>query len=174
MRQPKFHASAGIAIGPILFVVAMLAIRTTINQCNMSYNLAVSTGSVAPTSDPYPSSAGTGTAVSAITCTPTGGSAMFGGTGILLPPPTAGFNAWNYIDAAAGGGGRCIWTSPSGSNPLGNSGIVAGLTRAAAKFNSSTSYVATSEVIYDPASTSQKFVAWITMPSGTASSYCLP
>ena len=52
--------------------------------------------------------------------------------------------------------------------------VTSGLTRAASKFNSSTAYSATSEVIYNPASTSQKFVVWITMPTGSADSHCLP
>lgn len=204
-ESQRFSPSAGIAIGPILFVIALLAvlaavmsagngdyqtasgadritadigaqanlIRNTINECNLQYTLAVSTGSVAPTTDPYPASNTTnGTAVSALLCDPTGTSSLWGA--ILLPPPTTGFNAWMYIDASASNGGRCIWTSPSTSNPVNSSPIVSGLTRAASKFNSSTAYSATSEAIYDPASTSQKFIVWITPPTGTANSHCLP
>jgi len=206
MRESqRFSASAGIAIGPILFVIALLAvlaavmaagngdyqtasgadritadigaqanlIRNTINECNLQYTLSVSSGSVAPTTDPYPASnTSTGTAVSALLCDPTGTSSLWGA--ILLPPPTGGFSPWMYIDASASNGGRCIWAAPSGSNPVNNAQITGGLTRASSKFNSSTSYSAASEVIYDPASASQKFVVWITPPTGTANSHCLP
>jgi hypothetical protein len=204
-KSPRFSASAGIAIGPILFVLALLAvlaavmsagngdfqvasgadritadtvaqanlIRNTINECNLQYMLTVSSGSINPTSDPYPlSNTSTGTAVSALLCDPIGSSSLWGA--ILLPPPTTGFNAWTYIDASASGGGRCIWTEPSGSNQLHNEQVTTGLTRAAMKFNSSTGYSASSEVIYDPSSTSQKFIVWITQPTGTANSNCLP
>ena len=203
-QTPRFSSSAGIAIGPILFIIAILAvlaavmaagngdyqvasgadritadigsqanlIRNTINECNLQYMLSVSSGSVTPTTDPYPASTSSGTAVSALVCDPTGGSSLWGA--ILLPPPTGGFNQWMYVDASSSNGGRCIWALPSGANPLNNPQVVGGLTRAASKFNSTTVYSATSEVIYNPTSTSQKFVVWITPPTGTASSYCLP
>jgi hypothetical protein len=199
----RFSSDAGIAIGPILFVIAILAllaavmasggndfqvassadritadvaaqaslVRGTINQCNMQYVIAASTGSVSPVTDPYPSPVGV-TAVSLLTCNPMGTGSLWGA--ILLPPPTQGFNAWNYIDDAANGGGRCIWTSPIGSNLAANEGITTGLTHAATKFNSTTAFSSTSEVIYNPASSSQKFIVWVTMPTGTANSNCLP
>jgi hypothetical protein len=94
----------------------------------------------------------------------------------MLPQPTAGFNPWFYINASATGGGRCFWTTPTASNPKNSSIIVTGLTRAASKFNSSATATTNSEVIYDPASASQKFVVWITLPSSinSADSHCLP
>ena len=214
--SPRFSRSSGIAIGPILFVIALLAllaavmatgggdfqvaggadritadigaqanlIRNTINECNMQYTLGVSTGSVAPvvSGDYYPTSAGSGTPVSALGCTPMSTASIWNTSTstILLPQPTSGFNAWNYIDAwsitPASNGGRCIWTTPSLANPSTNLQITSGLTRAASKFNATPAYSATSEVIYDPASTSQKFIVWITMPSpsGSPNSNCLP
>ncbi|MDR3451015.1 MAG: hypothetical protein P4M15_14955 [Alphaproteobacteria bacterium] len=204
IQTPRFSPQAGIAIGPILFILAILAIiaaymasgnsdyqvasgtdrinadvtaqanliRNAINQCNMQYSLAVSTGSVSPSTDAYPTSTGSGTAVKSLTCAPMGGSSLWGAT--LLPPPTSGFNDWMYIDDAAAGGGRCFWTTPSSANPMSNSGIVTGLTHAAAKFNSATAYSATNEVIYNPAKASQKFTVWITMPTGTPNANCLP
>jgi len=206
MNEQRFSSEAGIAIGPILFVLALLAIlavamaggggdfqvasssdritadiiaqanliRNTINQCNMQYTMAVSSGSVAPTTDPYPTSGGVPVAVSSLTCTPMGGTAMWGSTMVLLPPPTAGFNAWNYIDASSTSGGICAYTSPSSSSPAGNAGIVGGLTHAASKFNTTTVYSAASEAIYNPASASQKFIIWIALPTGSANSNCLP
>jgi hypothetical protein len=207
MTQPqKFSPNAGIAIGPILFVLAMLAllaavmasggsdfqtasgadritadivsqanlIRNTINECNLQYSLAVSSGSVSPTSDPYPTSdASNGTAVGSLVCNPTTGASLWGA--ILMPPPTQGFNAWTYMDASASGGGRCIWTSPSSGSPAASQSIVSGLTRAASKFNSGVSFDATKEVIYDADGTNnpnQKFIVWITPPTGTANSKC--
>ncbi|MDR3425651.1 MAG: hypothetical protein P4M13_11370 [Alphaproteobacteria bacterium] len=209
MNTPKkFPPSAGIAIGPILFIIALLAvlaavmaagngdfqvagnadritddiaaqanlIRNTINQCNLQYSLAVSTGSVAPTSDPYPATPASGL-VASLLCDPTGGAPLWnsGTSNILMPQPTNGFNPWSYIDSGTTGG-RCIWTTPTSSDPKGSSSIVSGLTRAAAKFNASTAATANSEVIYNPASDSQKFVVWITMPASPASadSHCLP
>jgi len=200
----RFPSEAGIAIGPILFVIALLAIlagvmaggggdfsvasvadritadistqanliRSTINDCNLQYMLAVSNGSINPSSDPYPASAATGTAVSALLCDPTGGTSLWSDK--LLPPPTSGFNAWTYIDASASGGGRCFWTSPTEANPSGDNGILGGLAHAATKFNSGTAYAANQEVLYSPTSSSQKFIVWVTMPTGSASSYCLP
>jgi hypothetical protein len=204
-RSPRFHPSAGIAIGPILFILALLAviaavmasgsdgfqtasgadritadivaqanlIRNTINDCNMQYTLDVSMNSVNFNADPYPTSAATGTAVSALGCAPTGDASIWNTatSNILMPPPTQGFNVWMYIDASATGGGRCFWTSPTTPNAP----IVEGLTRAASKFNSATVYSATNEVLYDPSLTNnpyQKFVVWITMPTSTPSSYC--
>jgi hypothetical protein len=206
MQKPqRFSSDAGIAIGPILFVIALLAvlaatmaggggdfsvasisdritadvstqanmIRSTVNDCNLRYMLAVSSGSVDPTTDPYPSSnTSNGTAVSALLCDPLGSVSLWSDK--LLPQPTAGFNAWTYIDVAATGGGRCFWTTPQGANPNGSSGIVGGLTHAASKFNSGATYSANQEVLYDPASASQKFIVWVTMPTGTPDSHCLP
>ena len=211
MSQPqKFSPEAGIAIGPILFIVALLAvlaaamsaggggfqtsgiedrinadittqanmIRTTINQCNLQYSLALSSGSVdlVGTDPPggYPTSDTTnGTDIANLKCDPMGNQSLWGA--ILLPPPTKGFNPWKYINKGPTNG-RCIWTTPSIPSPVNDIGLVQGLSRAAAKFNNATSADTTHEVIYDPASTSQKFVVWITMPASAsdADSHCKP
>jgi hypothetical protein len=76
-------------------------------------------------------------------------------------------------------GGRCIWIAPTVSSPSGNSGIVSGLTKAASKFTHQTTCsdaasCGATEVIYDPASSSQKFILWISIPTGTPDSHCLP
>jgi hypothetical protein len=98
----------------------------------------------------------------------------------LLPAPTKGFNAWQYLNtntAGLGGsavGGRCIFTTPSIANASGNPGIVQGLSKAATRFSSGTTFDSTNEVIYDPGSASQKFIVWITIPTGTPDSNCLP
>ncbi len=209
MKQPtRFSSQAGIAIGPILFVIALLAIlaavmaggggdfqtatvsdritndiaaqanliRNTINQCNLQYTLAVSTGSIGPATDPYPTSdTSNGTAVSALICSAKGSTvSLWNDNAMLLPPPTKGFNPWMYMDASGSGGGRCFWTTPTEGSPLSDTPLVAGLVRAATKFNSSATYNAATEAIYDSTSASQKFVIWITPPTGTADSHCLP
>ena len=207
MNDQRFSRDAGIAIGPILFIIALLAvlatamssgsgnfqtsgvidrisadvgsqanmIRTTINQCNLQYQLALSAGSVdIGSTDGYPASDGTnGTAVADLLCDPMGTSSLWGA--ILFPPPTKGFNGWKYINKGAANG-RCIWTSPSTSNPVSDSGIVGGLSRAAAKFNNATSVDLAHEVVYNPASASQKFIVWITLPTvaADADAHCKP
>jgi hypothetical protein len=202
--MPRFPSDSGIAIGPILFVIALLAligtvlaagtggfgtatvadrvyndmysqanlIRTKINECNIKYLTSGTNG------DGYPSSAGTGTQVCALTCegdvnnsesgTDCAGNSLtsqnlwFGIRPTVLPPPTAGMNQWYYINAGASGG-RCIWTQPSSAI---SAGINEGLTHAATKFSSQ-------EVIYNPGSnTTPRFVIWVTYPTGTASTYC--
>lgn len=192
----RFPSSAGFAIGPILFILALLAviaaviaaggggefssagimdritadvqtqaelIRSKIYQCNMNYMNAVSLGG--PASDnPYPASDPTnGTLVSALVCDPSGGASLW--TDTQLPPPTAGFDDWYYMNAFVPGGndgGRCIWTEPKNG---GSRAVIDGLTRAASKFSSQ-------EVVYNPSGSSQRFVIWITLPTGTPDSHC--
>jgi hypothetical protein len=156
-------------------------IRSAINNCNLQYVMAQSMiqaeGGIPPTSDPYPATQAPSLLVSALVCTPTDQSSLWGAnTGILLPQPTKGFSPWYYINDSGNGGGRCIWTVPLESTPLSDSGLVAGLTRAASKFNYSPTVTLTNEVVYDPAGASQKFVVWITMPAsiGSANIHCQP
>lgn len=210
MHHEKFNSmQAGIAIGPILFVIAILGIlavvissnigefgtagvvdrisadiqsqasliRTKINECTTKYGTNANY-------DGYPSSdASNGTLVSALDCTgdPTGMQNLWSGLrATTLPAPTPGFGNWYYINTNGTGlggaatGGRCIWIAPTTANPQNSTGIVQGLTKAATKFRSGTAYSAGNEAVYDPASTSQKFVLWITAPTGTPDSHCLP
>lgn len=214
VKTPPFHSQAGIAIGPILFVIALLAIlaavvasdrggfgvaivsdritadiqsqasliRTKINECNIKYGTDLN-------GDGYPASdTSNGTLVSALNCEgdPTGLQNLWNGSrATVLPPPTNGFGPWHYINTNGSGlggtatGGRCIWSVPTTSNPVGNSALVAGLIKASEKFTHQTSCsdaasCGATEVIYDPASTSQKFVLWITIPTGSPDSHCLP
>lgn len=204
-RRPS--STAGIAIGPILFVLALLGIlagvlaagtggfstigvadrvtadvvsqanliRSKINECQMQYIANAIDNSAAPPwdsvsdceHDSYPCSVATGTLVSALTCPgdPLGSdskqqSVWTGVRVTALPPPTAGFSDWKYLNAAASGGGRCIWTT----GPY-NSGVVAGLTQAATKFSSS-------EAKYSAGANPQKFVVIITPATGTLDSLC--
>jgi hypothetical protein len=203
-RNRKFHPSAGIAIGPILFMIAMLAvlamvmssggggfqtvgitdriandiaaqsnlIRSTINSCNMEYILAASTRSVATAADPYPDSIAAGTNVSALVCDPMGGAPLWGAA-LMLPPPTRDFSVWKYVNAGDSGG-RCFWTTPTVANPKTNQAVKQGLIRAASKFNSAAANDGDHEVVYNPASDSQKFIVFITMPTGAIDSNCAP
>jgi len=151
-------------------------IRNTINDCNMRYSLAVSINPNALASDPYPDTPASGL-VADMECTPLGTTSIWnnGASNILLPPPTSGFNPWSYVNAGATGG-RCFWTTPTAATPKNSSSIVGGLTRAASKFNAAAAASLSKEVIYDPASDSQKFVVWITLPSnlGTIDPLCVP
>ena len=207
MRQNspfRLPVESGIALGPILFVLAILGIlsavisagsgsfgaagiidrvsadipsqanliRAKINECNMMYGTN-SNG------DGYPNSGGVSIAISTVTCTgdPTGLQNIWTGNRTAnLPPPSLGFGSWYYINTNNSGlggtaaGGRCIWIKPTTVTP----GIKAGLTRAATKFTSSASNNAAAEVNYNPASTNQRFVVWISAPpaAGSESAEC--
>jgi len=212
--SPRFHNQSGIAIGPILFVIALLGIlatviasdpgglntagatdriaadiqsqasliRTKINECNIKYGTNLN-GDGFPASD-----TSNGTLVSALNCEgdPVGSQNIWSGLrATTLPPPTTSFGPWYYINtngAGLGGtatGGRCIWAAPTVSNPKGNAGLVEGLKKAVSKFTHQTtcsnqSTCSAAEVIYDPASTSQKIVLWVSIPTGTPDAHCLP
>ncbi|MDD4616766.1 MAG: hypothetical protein PHW76_06615 [Alphaproteobacteria bacterium] len=219
-NEYKVHPSAGFAIGPILFVIAMFAllgtvlatggndfqsasisdrvnadvtaqanmIRNTINNCNLQYSMALrlirdSDGAAASEADdpyPYGSALGAATDVRSLKCNPMGNVPLWGGkgdgtdgsSGILLPQPTKGFDEWTYVNDGATGG-RCIFTKPSGSA---SRAVTEGLKRAAAKFNASSAITLTNEVVFNPASASQKFIVWITLPQTVedADSNCMP
>lgn len=182
----RLDSSAGIAIGPILFVLAMLGalatamstsmtgfttagvtdrvsadivsqanlIRVKINECNLLHG-TYNNGDGWPASDPT-----NGTKVADLECIgdPAGRKNLWSGVrNVLLPPPTRGFNEWYYMNAGATGG-RCIWTTPI--NP-----DAGGLDTAATKFSSQ-------ELKYNPSGGTQKFVLFITMPSGAVDANC--
>jgi hypothetical protein len=198
----RFQPDAGIAIGPILFVIALLGIigtviaagtggfgmasvtdrvyndmysqanliRTKINECNIRYGTN-NNGDGFPASD-----TNNGTPVCALDCEGDPSTSVAGndcsGNGMteqnlwygirptILPQPTTGMSQWYYMNAGASGG-RCIWAAPSSPS----AGITQGLTQTAAKFTSQ-------EVIFNPSGTTQRFVLWITYPTGTADSHC--
>jgi hypothetical protein len=194
----RFSSEAGIALGPILFLLAILGvlaaalsagsggfstasvadrvnadivsqanlIRAKINECTMLYgsNTDYTT---------YPQ-ATTATLVSAITCPGDSSTNPIwsGSHPANLPPPTNGFGPWYYINKNTGGSsnGVCIWTQPTKSG----GGIVQGLTHAATKFYSSASNDGAHEVNYDPTTSGQRFVVWISTPPATADTNCTP
>lgn len=198
-HDSRLASDAGIALGPILFVLAILGIlgavisagsgsfgsagitdrvaadvvaqanliRQKINECYQMYGTNANY-------DGYPASGAVSIAVSTVACSgdPSGLQNIWSGNRTAnLPPPTSGFGAWYYINTnntGLGGsatGGRCIWTKPTSSN----AGIVAGLTRAAKKFTTSAANDGQSEVNYNPASTNQRFVVWISAPPAAGS-----
>lgn len=215
--QKRLSNDSGIAIGMILFGIALLAvvsvamgvggnnigsaisidratadlksqgllITTKIRDCfsngisnkklDCSNNTFVpGTGWSRPGCSPidptafYPSSAGSGTPVENIDCPSFGGGIQNLWTGqapALLPPPTAGFDIWYYVNAGDSGG-RCIRTQPLSSTAT-DSSMRAGLVEAAAGFSAD-------ELTYVPASASQRFILWITKPTGSASPDCSP
>jgi type II secretory pathway pseudopilin PulG len=199
----RLGKDAGIAIGPILFVLAILGIlasvfaaggsgslgaagttdrveaeivnqanliRSKIQECELQYEVNGTNYASAPCAgDPYPcSDQTTGTLASALTCPndPLDGSnerSLWSGLRpASFPPASRGFNEWYYMNAGASGG-RCIWTAPT--NGDGSTATVDGLRRATRKFTSQ-------EVSYDSASEGQKFVVFITRPTGTVDAAC--
>lgn len=203
-KQRRLSPNAGIAIGPILFVLALMGIlatvfssgsggslgsagvtdrvkadivaqanliRTKIHECHMQFLINGTNYSSAPCAgDQYPCSDQTnGTAVKSLTCPndPLDASSnersIWTGLRVAsLPPPTSGFPDWTYFNGGLTGG-RCIYTAPTSGN--GSAAIVDGLRRAAEKFTST-------EVSYDNGSASQKFVLFITQPSGSVDAHC--
>ncbi len=212
MRQPtpqnsvsknvRLAPDAGLAIGAILFVVALLAvlaiamssgsstvgstvvadrirselksqgnlIRAKILECNQ-YSL--DRGELA---DKYPSSTGSGTLVSALHCLAFDSSGAqtvntplwTGAHPAALPPPPSGMDEWYYVNAGAANG-RCIRMQPLAPN-VNDTGIRTGLSQAFSAF--AVSGTSSQEGTYDPVSTSQRFILWITTPSGTADTNC--
>jgi hypothetical protein len=201
----RYPSDSGIAIGPILFVIALLGIlaavisagsgeygnasiadrvyadtysqanliRSKINECNMKYGTSAG-------GDGYPAvaSEATGVPVCSLTCVGDPNTAETGNDcagnpmtqqnmwyGIrpaLLPPPTMGFNQWYYTNGGVSGG-HCIWTQPTGSA---SAGIIEGLTHTATKFSSQ-------EVTYNSAGSTNRFVVWITVPTGSPAAPCV-
>ncbi len=195
----RLHPSAGIAIGPILFVLALLGIiasalsagsggslgsaavsdrigadvvsqanliRSKILECHMQFLVNGESYAAAPCAgDPYPcSDQDDGTLAADLVCPndpPAGKNLWTGPRVAMLPPPSKGMAAWRYMNAGDSGG-RCLWTGPSGSS---SAQIKAGLKRAAEKFT-------LQERSYDENNSAQKFVVFITVPTGAAHENC--
>lgn len=181
----RLTADAGIAIGPILFVLALLAIIAAVMATDSSSmggaaredTITAQLGSQASLirskfaecnmiRGGWPAGDSSGTLVSAVTCPgdPVGQDNLWtGARNTQLAPPPQGFNGWTYYDYAATGGGRCVKIAPvSGSDPATRNGI----RRAAAKFT-------TQEADYNPAGAAQSLVIWITNPGGSPGANCV-
>jgi hypothetical protein len=116
----------------------------------------------------YPASTGSGTAIESVTC-PSYGVGLqnlwSGQSPAMLPPPTNGFDKWYYVNAGSTGG-RCIRIQPQPAT-VNDSGMRNGLIEAANSFSAS-------ELTFVSGSISQRFILWITRPSGAASADCSP
>lgn len=188
--MPPLSKESGIAIGPILFVIALLGVLAmAMSSGSGSMNIAATADRVTAdivsqsnlirtkifecnlrygtdnNGDGFPASDTTnGTLVSALVCE--------GDTNAGLPD-----NLWTgarplqlprptagfpaWMYVNAGtSGGRCVWTQPTSSG----TGISSGLANAARKFSSQ-------EVLYS--TTTQKFVVILTPATGTPNSNCL-
>lgn len=183
---------AGIAIGAILFVLALLAViaaaitnssnfmGTTITPDRLSAELKSQAHLIrnkilecftngydrGELADKYPSSSGNGTLVSALECPSygTGTESLWTGQSpASFPAKPSGLDDWYYVNAGASGG-RCIRIQPSAGNTS-DVGILGGLGQAASAFSSM-------ELVYDSGSGSKRFILWITRPSGAASADC--
>jgi hypothetical protein len=116
--------------------------------------------------DKYPASTGNGTLVENLDCPSynTGAQNLWAGQSpATLPKAPNGFDKWVYVNAGASGG-RCVRIQPSSGNTA-DVGLKGGLAQAANAFSSM-------ELIYDPNSSSQRFIIWITKPTGAASVDC--
>lgn len=179
------HRQAGIAIGPILFVIALLGVLAAFFATDMgSMGGAAREDTITATlgaqsnlirakfnecnmiRDSWPVGDGTGMAVTAVTCPgdPAGLDNLWNGSRVAqLAPPPQGFNNWTYYDYSGAGGGRCVKIAPvSGSDPATKNGI----RRTFAKFTSQ-------EADYAPGGSAQSLVIWITRPSGAAGANCV-
>ncbi len=190
--SPRFAQNSGIAIGIILFIIAVLAVlsialtstgnfmSTTVTPDRVSADLRSQANLIrskilecytygyerGDLSDKYPSSSGNGTAVNSLTCpsyTSGVNNIWSGQSPASLPPPPTGFDVWYYVNAGATGG-RCIRIQPLAAN-VADVGFKNGLSQAAGYFDGN-------EYVYDGNSASQRFILWITRPSGSASANC--
>jgi hypothetical protein len=185
INSARWSRQQGIAIGPILFVLALLGIiaaymatdtgsmggaareDTITAQISTQASLIRSKFAECNTiRGGWPAGDGTGTLLTAVTCPgdPSGQDNLWtGARSAQLAPPPQGFNSWTYYDYAATGGGRCVKIAPaSGSDPATKNGM----RRAAAKFTSQ-------EADYLSSGAAQSLVIWITRPSGTAGANCV-
>lgn len=197
-RRPD--PQSGIAIGVILFALALIAaiaiaisasgnfvgstlstdrvsaevksqadlIRTKITECymNVSSNVNAFNPATDYNSSNYPASTGNGTLVENLDCPTYNSGAQNLWTGqsrAFLPAPPAGFDKWVYVNASDTGG-RCIRIQPTGGNAT-DKGIRQGLIEATGAFSGM-------EAAYDTNSASQRFIIWITRPTGAASTDC--
>lgn len=188
----RSSSEAGIAIGAILFVLALLGViavaignsgnfmGTTITPDRLSAELKSQANLIrskilecfsngyerGDLADKYPASSGNGTLVSALDCPSynTGSQNLWSGqSAATLPAKPVGLEEWYYVNAGASGG-RCIRTQPATAY-LNDIGITNGLAQAAGGFSAQ-------ELSYDAGSASKRFILWITRPTGTVSTDC--
>lgn len=181
----RWSRQSGIAIGPILFVLALLGVLAAFFASDMggmggaaredtiTATLAAQANLIRSkfnecnmVRNSWPAGDGTGMLVTAVTCPgdPAGQDNLWTGArpNQLAPPPT-GFNQWTYYDYSGSGGGRCVKIAPAAAT---DPAVKNGVRRAAAKFTSQ-------EADYDSGGAAQSLVIWITSPSGAAGANCV-
>lgn len=184
-RLPLKAAARGIAIGPILFVLALLGILAAVMSAgNSGMGSAIRADSVTPQlytqanlirskmfecnsiRGSWPSGDGNGTTMANVTCPndPTGLDNLWtGARPTPLPPPPTNFGNWTYYDYSGSGGGRCVRIQPTETTV--SAATKQGISKAYAKFT-------TQEAAYTSGSTAQQLIIWITRPSGSAGANC--
>lgn len=215
MREPRPSSQSGIAIGAILFALALIAIIAvamgaggdfagslitvdrvkmevkgqsalilakikecynhglTAKQAYCDPNIEVSPGVYSrsgcnpiDTTAFYPTSAAEGTAVESLDCPSYGTGAKNLWTGqsqAQLPPKPPGFDSWVYVNANDSGG-RCIRIQPQAGS-VNDSAVKQGLIEAANAYS-------TQELVFNSASSDQRYILWVTRPTGTPSAQC--
>ncbi|QQR68648.1 MAG: hypothetical protein IPI58_07315 [Alphaproteobacteria bacterium] len=180
----------GIAIGPILFILALMGVvaaamgaSTSTSSANVSSdriaNIVYSQAelirakihecysfNMGNAANNYPTSAGAGTAVRSLTCPGDQGGAQNLWTGIRaasLGPVPPGFDEWLYVNAGSSGG-RCIRIQPTSTA---SQSMKDGLARVVARY-------AATDIQYTAGGATQRIVIWITPPTGSADANCAP
>ncbi len=177
---------SGIAIGPILFVLALIGVVAAFmgrssggitsgtitadrlapdirSQANLIRQKIVECQMMRGS---YPTHTSTGTLVSALTCPgdPAGQDNLWTGIRpVTMPPVPTGFNEWFYVNGGATGG-RCIRIEPTVAAAA-DPGVRQGIGLAMRNFSAL-------ESIYNANSTLQRIIIWVTPPSGTADTNC--
>ncbi len=185
----RFSSRSGIAIGMILFVIAIIAVisiaisassnftGSTITPDRVSADVKSQANLIrnkilecytngydrGDLPDKYPSSTGNGTLVEDLDCPSYNSGAQniwAGQSPASLPPPPRGLNDWYYVNAGSSGG-RCIRIQPASAD----ASVKQGLTQASSSFSSM-------ELSYDTGKDAPRFIVWITRPTGTVSDDC--
>lgn len=190
MRGLRLSSDAGIAIGPILFILALLGVLATVLSVGTgNFGSAAITDRVVTdlytqaqlirakitecntiygtnnNGDGWPASSDmtNGVLVSDLECAgdPSGMKNLWSGQrNALLPQPTKGFGPWYYLNAGTSGG-RCIWTESSSAS----GGILNGILKVVTKF-------APDEAKYMYTENGMLFIVNITRPTGDAVDPC--
>jgi hypothetical protein len=179
--RPRLSPAAGIAIGPILFILALLAViavaissgsggftgsatsdRTSVQlrtQANLirAKIMECETLTRGNMNADFPAPDGTPTEVAKLDCPgdPAGRRNLWqGARAASLPAAPEGFQPWIFVNH--GEDGRCIRIQPE-AKKAGQAAIRAGISAAASAFSDI-------ERTYDADSADQKLIIWITRP----------
>ncbi|NDC55672.1 MAG: hypothetical protein EBZ69_02495 [Alphaproteobacteria bacterium] len=189
LHPTRLPHDSGIAIGPILFVIAIMgAVAAMIAASSGSgMGTAIRADQITPVltaqadlirskfqecyliRDAYPVGDGTGTNVRNEECDgdPSGQRNLWTGTRpVMLGPPPTGFDEWKYFDYSGSNGGRCIMIKPTTTNTAAVLGVKQGILKASEKYSSQ-------EVDYASGGTNQKLIIWISRPSSSAGANCV-